>query len=356
MNLPHPSPRELGFRMPPERATHAATWSAWPFDDALWEGDLEEVRAEFAPFVAAVAKYEPVVLLVRDDEVEADARAHLREAGVAPERVGLVRAPLDDVWLRDSGPLFVRRDGDGAVAATDWRFNGWGGKYAWRQDTHAPQAIADALGAHRFPFPQVLEGGALEVSGDGVALTTRSCLLAPTRNPDLDEAGYETLLREALGIERVLWLERGLADDHTDGHVDLVARFSDDETIVCAVADRDDDANHDALATNRAVLRAARRPDGRPFRVVELPLPAARPIAAGRRLPLSYANFYVGNGFVLVPTFDDPRDAHALEILRPLFPGRRVLGLRASALTAGGGAFHCVTQQQPAGEVQREPS
>lgn len=354
MDPNQPIPCELGWRMPAEREAHAATWISWPFDDALWEGELEAVRSEVAHLVATVARYEPVRLNVRDEEAESDARTRLAALGVAAERLRLVRMPLDDVWFRDNGPLFVRRDADGAVALTDWRFDGWGGKYPSQRDDLAPRVVAEHLGAARFTYPYVLEGGALDVSSDGVALTTRSCLLTKARNPELDEEGYETLLRDALGVRRVVWLDRGLADDHTDGHVDLVARFADDATIVCAVADRDDTANHAALKANRTALRATRRPDGGAYRVVDLPLPAARPCAHGLRLPLSYANFYVGNGFVVVPTYDDPRDAAALEILRPLFPGREVLGLPATALVAGGGAFHCVTQQQPAGEVSHD--
>lgn len=336
--------------MPPERGPHAATWTSWPADDAWWEGMLEPVRNEFTRLIATVARFEPVVLNVRDDASERDASRRLAEAGVPDGFVRMHRVPLNDVWLRDNGPLFVV-DGSERVALTDWRFDAWGGRYRADLDDAVPQAVAATLNMRSFAFPFVLEGGAIEVGDDGTVLTTRSCLLDGVRNPGLDEAGYERLLREGLGATRVVWLEGGLVDDHTDGHVDTVARFADARTVVCAVADEDDEDNAAALAANREVLERLLRPDGTGYRVVDLPLPENRQKRAGIRSPRTYANFYVGNGFVVVPTYGDPRDGQALEILSALFEGREVVGAPAEALVTGGGAFHCVTQQQPVGEV-----
>lgn len=336
--------------MPPERAPHAATWTSWPANDELWEGLLEPVREEVARLIATIARFEPVVLNVRDDASESDARRRLTQAGVPGGFVMMHRVPLDDVWFRDNGPLFVV-DEDAHVALTDWRFDAWGGKYEWKHDDRVPAQVARTLGMRRFDLPHVLEGGAIEVGDDGTVLTTRSCLLDRKRNPGLDPADYERLLREGIGATRVVWLDGGLVDDHTDGHVDTVARFADGHTIVCVVADEDDEANAATLDANREVLSGLLRPDGTAYRVVDLPLPRGRAERGGVRPPRSYANFYVGNGFVVVPTYDDPRDGEALEILAPLFPGREVVGLPAGALVTGGGAFHCVTQQQPAGEV-----
>ncbi len=348
------SPASNGYRFPPEWAPHAATWLSWPFDDALWEGYLEPVRQDFAGLVAIIARYEPVVLNVRDDEAERDARARLAAAGVDLTRVRFHPVPLNDAWFRDNGPIFVQ-DAAGTVALVDWRFNAWGGKYApWDADDRAPAAVARTLGMRRFTYDVVMEGGALEVNGQGVCLTTRSCLRTPERNPDLDEEGLERVLRDALGIRRLVWLERGLEGDHTDGHIDTITRFSDDCTIVTAVTDDRDDANYAPMQTNLAQLQALRDHEGRPYRVVPLPLPGRRIGDDGTRLALSYANFYIGNGFVVVPQYDDPMDAVALEVLRPLFPGREVIGSSAVALITGGGAFHCVTQQQPAGPIAPE--
>jgi len=339
------------LRMPAEWEPHAATWTSWPSDDDLWEGHLEGVRREFARLVATVSRYEPVVLNVRDDEAETDARARLAAAGADLSRVELHRVPLNDVWFRDNGPLFVR-EADGRVALTDWRFNAWGGKYApWDDDDRAPEAVARRLGMRRYAVDAVMEGGSLELNGRGVCITTRSCLLTPTRNPGLSEADIEALLARWLGATRVVWLHGGLEGDHTDGHVDTIVRFVDDETIVASVEEDEGDPNHAAMRENLEVLRALRTPEGRPYRIVELQLPERSAYLGDARLPLTYANWYVGNGFVVVPVYGDPNDERALATLRPLFPGRDVIPLPASELITGGGAFHCVTQQQPAGAV-----
>ena len=360
-DLPDPTPNSLGFRMPAEWNVHAATWTSWPCDDGLWEGFLDGVRAECAALVATIAGFEPVVLNVPDEEAEQDARRRIGAvAEGAPtgdpmrdvlDNITFHRIPLDDAWFRDNGPIFVR-DAEGGVAVTNWVFNAWGGKYEpWDDDDRAPQRVAERLGARRFDFPYVMEGGALEVNDERVCLTTRSCLLSQERNPNLTEVDLEGLLGEGLGVGHVVWLEGGLKDDHTDGHIDTIVRFTDDHTIVCTVADEDDEDNRDTLARNLEALKTLRGPDGEPYHVVELPLPEKRPYLNDKRLPLTYANFYVGNGFVVVPVYDDPRDEAALGILAERFPDREVIGLRAENLVTGGGAFHCVTQQQPEGRI-----
>lgn len=343
-----PTPRALGFAMPAEWTPHAATWMSWPADDALWFGHLEAVRREFAALVGTIARFEKVELLVRDEESERDARARLEGANVTFHRV-----PLDDVWIRDNGPLFVKRRGpDGPeVAFTNWRFNSWGGKFQWQHDDAVPEFVAERLGAGHWDLPQVLEGGAIELSGAGVALTTRSCLLTETRNPGLSEDDYARLLRQNLGIEKLLWLTGGLENDHTDGHIDTITRFVNERTVVTSVAAEPSDANFAPMQQNLAALRAMTDLDGQPFQIVELPLPANRLEGAEGRLPPTYANFYIGNGFVVVPQYGDVNDERALEVLTPLFPGREVIGLGAASLITGGGAFHCVTQQQPEGEL-----
>lgn len=367
------TPAALGLAMPPEWAPHASTWTSWPFDDELWVGHLEGVRSEFADLVATIARFESVNLNIRDEEAEGDARKRIAAAAqrlypataeAATANVLFHRLPLNDVWFRDNGPLFVqegvrewagaRTDAPGRVAMTDWGFNAWGRKYApWDDDDRAPAALAERLGMLRFAAPAVMEGGALEINGQGVCLTTRSCLLEPNRNPDLSPEQIEGLLRDYLGVTELVWLEEGLEGDHTDGHIDTIVRFAADDTIVCAVEPRTDDPNHASMQRNLEQLRGLRQADGRPYRVVELPLPLKRIELEGQRVPPTYANYYVGNGFVVVPQYDDANDQAALEVLRPLFPGREVIGLSASSLITGGGAFHCVTQQQPYGEVYR---
>ncbi len=342
------TPRDLGFAMPAEWEKHAATWMSWPADDDLWFGHLDGVRAEFAELVATIARFEPVHLLVRDEESDADARARLGNANVKYHRV-----PLDDVWMRDNGPIFVQRHVDGRteVSLVNWKFNAWGGKFHFANDDRVPEYVAGTMNAAHWDMNIVLEGGGLEVNGAGVGLTTRSCFLTDTRNPGLTEEGYTLLLHDLLGVKKLLWLDGGLENDHTDGHIDTITRFTDPRTIVTSVEPDPADPNHAVMAKNLQDLRAMTDADGQPFRIVELPLPAYYLEGAEGRLPPTYANFYIGNGFVVVPQYGDPNDARALEVLRPLFPDREVIGLPSRQIIEGGGSFHCVTQQQPAGVV-----
>ncbi|MFC6616409.1 agmatine deiminase family protein [Deinococcus radiophilus] len=340
------TPCDLGFAMPAEWDEHAATWMSWPGDDELWFGHLAGVRSEYAELVRTIARFEPVHLLVRDEESETDARERLAgEASVTFHRV-----PLDDSWVRDNGPLFVR-NAAGEVALVNWEFNSWGGKFEWENDNRIPEYVAEYLGMGHWDRPEILEGGGLEITGDGVGLTTRSCFLTETRNPGLTEEGYTLLLNDTLGVRKLLWLDGGLENDHTDGHIDTITRFVDPQTIVTSVAEDTTDANYAVMQGNLEALRGMTDANGQPFRIVELPLPANRLEGAEGRLPPTYANFYIGNGFVVVPQYGDPNDGRALEILRPLFQGREVIGLPSRQIIEGGGSFHCLTQQQPAGSI-----
>jgi agmatine deiminase len=339
--------------MPAEWQPHAATHLAWPFDDTLWVGYLAGVRREFTQLVATTSSFEPVILHVRDEEAAGDARRRLARAEANFSNICFHPLPLNDIWLRDNGPLFIRNPA-GEVALTDWTFNAWGGKYSpWDADDRAPRIIAEWLGMKRFEGPLVLEGGALELNARGVCLTTRSCLLNPNRNPGRSQEEIEEILHAYLGVKHVVWLERGLEGDHTDGHIDTLARFTDDHTLVCATCEDEDDPNFEVTQENLETLQTLRDAEGNPYHVVELPLPEKRLELAGVRLPLTYANFYIGNGFVLAPLYDDVNDERALDILGPLFPERKVTGLPAQNIITGGGAFHCLTQQQPEGEVYR---
>lgn len=345
----HESPRSHGFVQPAEWTRHAATWTAWPFDDDEWRGHLAGARAEFADLVRAIARHEEVRILTNDEEAENDGRVRL--SGV--DNITWLRVPLDDVWLRDSGPIFVVR-ADGAVSFVHWRFNAWGRKFDWRHDDGVPEAIAEALELDHFDVEVVMEGGALETDGRGTVLTTRQCLLHAERNPSFNVTAIEGVLRDNLGCERVVWLERGLEGDHTDGHVDTIARFVNERTIVACVAEDPTDPNQDVLRKNIEVLRAARNVDGEAYDVVEVFLPRERRFLCGERLAMSYVNFYIINGAVLVPQFGDANDVHALEVFCRVFPGRAVTGLPSTELVTGGGSIHCLTQQQPAGPLWRQ--
>ncbi len=329
--------------MPAEWQPHASTWMAWPHDDEQWVGMLEPVRREFSTLVDTIARFEPVDLLVADDESDRDARSRLSAPAIRIHRV-----PHQDVWLRDSGPIFVSRKNH--LVLVDWEFNGWGGKYPADLDNQIPTHVARILDSGPPHQPGiVMEGGSLDVNGQGLAITTRQCLLTPSRNPTLSERDLELALGQYLGIQEVVWLDDGLEGDHTDGHVDTITRFVDEGRIVTSICMDRSDPNHATLSENLERLQSL----GRRFRIVELPIPSGRVEFEGARLPLTYANFYIVNGGVIVPTYGLPDDRAALEILRPLFPNREVVAIPARALITGGGAFHCVTQQQPVGRPWR---
>lgn len=346
------TPRQLGYRMPAEWEPHQATWVSWPHKEASWPGKLETVFPVFARMVAALAASETVHINVCDQDMERRARAFLQQA----EAVGDIRFhhfPTNDAWCRDYGAIFVRRAagqgsrGAGELAATDWGYNAWGDKYPpYDLDNKIPALMAEVLGTPRFVADMILEGGSIDVNGQGVLLTSEACLLNPNRNPQLGRAEIEERLREYLGVEHILWLGEGIVGDDTDGHVDDLARFVDPETIVTVTEDDPADENYRPLQDNLKRLRSFRQPDGRPFRIVELPMP--RPIVwEDQRLPASYANFYIGNKVVLLPGYNDPNDRVAEERLAALFPGRRIVTLDCTDLIWGLGAFHCLTQQVP---------
>lgn len=351
-------PAALDYRMPAEWEPHAATWLAWPHKAESWPGLFERIPPVWVAIARALAPHERVAILVNDDAAAAAARDLLRAGGVPLERIDFHRIPTDDAWVRDHGPTFVTREREGRteLAAVDWIFNAWGGKYPpWDRDDAVPAAIAARLGIPCFRPGIVLEGGSIDVNGRGMVLTTEQCLLNPNRNPHLSREEIEAVLREYLGVRQVAWLGEGIAGDDTDGHVDDVARFVDPTTVVAAVEEDPADENHGPLRDNLERLRGLRDPEGRPLRVVPLPMPA--PVFhEGQRVPASYANFYVANGVVLVPVFDDPRDAEALRTLATCFPGRRVTGIPARDLVWGLGAVHCVTQQQPVAAPPDRPS
>ena len=350
------TPRELGFRMPAEWEPHEATWLAWPHNREDWPGKFQPIPWVYAEIVRLLAARERAHILVEDSAAERRARGILKRAGADLERVEFHAWPTDRVWTRDSGPIFVR-DAQGQVAITNWRFNAWAKYDDWRKDDQVPGRVAELLQMRAWePTIDVggearrivLEGGSIDVNGTGALLTTEECLLSDVqqRNPGVSREQIERAFSDYLGIDQVIWLGRGVAGDDTHGHVDDISRFVGPETIVTAVEPDTRDANHEPLAENLARLRAARTLDGKQFTIVQLPLP--RPVAfRGQRLPASYANFYLANGLVLMPTFHDPNDRVALNTLAEVFPDREVIGIHSVDLIWGLGALHCMTQQQP---------
>jgi agmatine deiminase len=348
-NKRSPMPRDLGYSMPAEWAPHRATWLSWPHNLETWPVQLERVREAWVQMILALSPHEKVCLLVNDDPMRQDVSMRLKTAGAVMENVTVIKIPTIDVWMRDYGPTFVvRNQADDMLALNDWIFNGWGGnKYkAYEHDDQVAKSIAELLGVPVFAHPLVLEGGAIEVNGAGICLTTEQCLLNTNRNPHLSRAGIEQFLQDSLGVSQIIWLAEGVVGDDTDGHIDDIARFVDATTIVCAVEDDPKDANYAPLQENLERLQGARDQRGSRFDLITLPSP--RPVfCQGSRLPASYANFYIANELVLVPIFDDPGDQKALGVLGELSSTRKAVGIRCTDLVAGLGAIHCVTQQEP---------
>jgi agmatine deiminase len=345
------TPAQLGYRMPAEFEPHAATWIAWPHHAADWPGKLAAIEFAYVEIARALARSETVRILLPDGAARRRAVRLLSKAHVPLRRIEFFVIPTDRGWTRDFGPLFVKRGR--RIAITDWRFRGWAKYRNWRRDNAVNEALARRLRLPRFVptvagRPVVLEGGSIDVNGRGTLLTTEECLLSPiqARNPHLDRGQIERVLHDYLGVSNVLWLGRGIAGDDTHGHVDDLARFTAPRTVVTVVEPDRRDENHAPLAENLRRLKRMRDQDGRPLDIVELPMP--EPMRYERlRLPASYANFYIANGSVLVPTFNGPHDRIALQILSQLFPTREVIGIHAVDLVWGLGTLHCLTQQQP---------
>lgn len=331
------------MRLPAEWERHEATWLAWPHEKSDWPGKFAPIPWIYVQIVRHLARVEKVRILVADADVERKVRRMLKQADIALDAVEFFHHKTNRSWTRDYCPLFVKSKA--AVQISHWRFNGWAKYENSQQDAQTPSFIAQKL---RIPLHEtglVLEGGSIDVNGAGKLLTTEECLLdekVQARNPGLGRRGYERAFREQFAVRETIWLHRGIVGDDTHGHVDDLARFADENTVVTAVERDKSDRNHDILSENLKLLRA--RKD---LRVVPLPMP--EPVVfAGQRLPASYANFYIANGLVLVPTFTDKNDAVALDTIQKLFPQREVVGIPCRDLVLGLGTLHCMTMQQPA--------
>ncbi len=349
------------LRMPAEWELHAATWLAWPHYKDDWPGKFEPIPWVYAEIIRHLARHERVELIVNDAASEKRARKTLTLANAFSDNIRFHHWPSDRVWTRDSGCTFVkccaddpRRESPEGLAAIKWRFNAWAKYPNWKQDEKIGSLMAEAAEARelRPMFGKqrvVLEGGSIDVNGQGTLLTTEECLLGKVqqRNPAMKRKDYEKLFADHLGIRKVIWLGLGIAGDDTHGHVDDITRFVSADTVVTAVESDPDDLNYEPLRENIRRLREATDQNGRSLSIIELPMPAPV-IFEGRRLPASYANFYIANGLVLVPVFNDPNDRVALEILADLFPDREIVGIYSGDLIWGFGAMHCMTQQQPA--------
>ena len=356
--VPVATPQSLGYRMPAEWEPHAATWLAWPHNRSDWPGKFDAIPLVFADIVRHLARVETVNLIVASAGEKLSAQEALRLSHVDLKQVKFHVWPTNRIWTRDSGPIFVKNES--SLALTNWRFNAWAKYSDWKHDNQLPERIANKLKLSKFtpvverkskgkPYHVVLEGGSIDVNGQGLMLTTEECLLSKVqqRNPGMAQRDLEQIFADYLGVEKVIWLDRGIQGDDTHGHVDDISRFVSADTVLTAVEPSRADANYEPLQENLRRLRATTDLDGRKLQIVELPLP--RPVVfRGQRLPASYANFYIANDLVLVPTFNDPNDRIALNILADVFPKREIAGIHCGDFIWGLGAIHCMTQQQPA--------
>jgi agmatine deiminase len=339
------TPRQLGYRFPAEWEPHAATWLSWPHNPDTWPGKFEPIPAVWQQLVRTLAEFEPVHVLAGGEHVMEVAQRMVGDLS----RVTLHDIPTNDCWARDHGPMFLVGPPGSEPSLIDWGYNAWGGKYPpFDQDNLVPGRVAEFTRRRRFEPGIILEGGAVDVNGAGTVLTTEQCLLNPNRNPQLDRAEVERYLREYLNVDKILWLGGGIVGDDTDGHIDELARFVGPRTVVAAVEDDPTDANYAPLLDNLERLRKFTDQDDRPLEIVTMPMPAPK-FFGEHRLPACYLNFYIANGVVIVPVFDDPADAVALDTLAKLFPSRQIRPIKAIDLIWGLGAFHCITQQQPGG-------
>ena len=342
------SPRQ--YLQPAEWDFHGAVWSAWPSDRELWLDELEPARREIAAFYKAIADLDPATgaprgetlkILACGEDAMVTARSSLYGTGAE-----VISAAFGDIWLRDTAPIFVRANG--LLAAACFKFNGWGGKYILEGDEGIANFVSAYAGVPALDNDWVLEGGSIEVDGMGTALTTRQCLLNPNRNAGLTQAKIEERLRRSLGIEKLVWLGDGIVNDHTDGHIDNIARFVAPGVVACMEPGGSGDPNRDVLAAILGDLKGAIDANGRKIEIVTVPSPGRVEDAEGKIIAASFMNFYIGNTIVVVPIYGTKADGQAIEAIARLFPTRRTVGLSANHVITGGGSFHCITQQQPA--------
>lgn len=332
--------------MPAEWAPHRTTWLAWPYDEETFPNRVEKVEAAVAQMIYALQDGEQIELLVLNEDMKRRASEIIQSADTDPSDINFHITEYADIWLRDTGPIFVKKT-SGELAAIKWEFNAWGNKFPeLLTDGEIPKKVSDWKKIPLVKTDLILEGGAVEVNGEGVCLTTEQCLLNKNRNPGMSKEEIEQYLDNYLGISKTIWLKEGLINDHTDGHIDELARFVSENQIVCAQEENPDDENYEILKKNFELLSKESVNNNNRLEIIKLPMPHMY-YEDGKKAPVSYTNFYIGNKAVLAPTFNDKNDQEALEILQSCFPEREIIGIDCSDIIYGGGAIHCITQQQP---------
>jgi agmatine deiminase len=347
--MTHPTPQEQGYYFPAEFAPHVATWLSWPHKEASWPGKIHTIYPYYAQFVKVLTESELVRINVVDATMQNFATDHLLKAGVPMDKVEFFLHPTNDAWCRDHGPAFLINP-NAAIkkVIVDWNYNAWGDKYPpYDLDDVIPTRIAEHYGLPVYYPGIIMEGGSVEFNGAGTLLTSTACLLNPNRNPHLNQEQIEGYLRNYYGVEQILWVDEGIVGDDTDGHIDDTVRFVNADTVLTVVEPNKQDENHAILQHNLKQLQQMRLLNGKQLNIVELPMPDAV-VYEDQRLPASYANFYISNQHVIVPTFRCDKDDQALSIIQQCFPERTVVGIDSTEIIWGLGSFHCLSQQEPA--------
>ena len=342
------TPKKSGYAFPAEWAKHEATWLSWPHKEASWPGKIETIYEPYCQFIKVVAEGEKVRININDEATKAFALQELEKAGADLSNIEFYLHPTNDAWCRDHGPAFLLNPEGTEKVVVDWGYNAWGGKYPpFDLDDVIPTKIAQHFDLPLYTPDIVMEGGSVEFNGAGTILTTTACLLNENRNPHLTKEQIEQYLLQFYGAEQILWLGDGIVGDDTDGHIDDIARFVNEDTVLTVVESNPLDENYLLLQENLEALKEMRLLNGKPLNIVTLPMPSPV-IHEDTRLPASYANFYIANNAVIVPTFRDVNDEPALKIIQSVFPDRKVVGIDSTDIIWGLGSFHCLSQQEPA--------
>ena len=344
-----PTPKDLGYYFPAEFAPHAATWLSWPHKEASWPGKIHTIYPYYCQFIKELAKGEKVCINVNDDGMKKIAMDQLTKAGVDMNKVEFFLHPTNDAWCRDHGPAFlINPNAASKKIIVDWNYNAWGNKYPpFDLDDVIPTLVAKHYNIPVYYPGIIMEGGSVEFNGSGTVITSTVCLLNENRNPSLNQEQIENYLRSYYGVEQVLWICEGIVGDDTDGHVDDTVRFVNEDTVIAVVEEDKRDENYELLQKNLRDLKQMRLVNGKQLNIIEIPMPDEI-IYQDQRLPASYANFYVANGLVIVPTYRCDNDAKVIDIIAQSFPNRRAIGIDSTEIIWGLGSFHCLSQQEPA--------
>ncbi len=342
------TPKDLGYYFPAEFAPHEATWLSWPHKEASWPGKINSIYPNYSLFIKYLTESEIVRINVANDAMKAFATGHLEKADVDLSKVEFYYNPTNDAWCRDHGPAFLINPAAAVKKViVDWNYNAWGNKYPpYDMDDVIPTLIGKHFDIPVYNPGIVMEGGSVEFNGNGTLLTSTACLLNENRNPHLNQAQIEEYLYNYYGVKQVLWVDDGIVGDDTDGHIDDTVRFVNGDTVITVIEENKNDDNYTLLQTNLQQLKAMRLPDGKQLNIIELPMPDPV-IYEDQRLPASYANFYISNKHVIVPTFRSHKDDRALQIIRACFPEREIVGIDSTDIIWGLGSFHCLSQQEP---------